>query len=93
MNRPLVDAAWLRDAGPAVRVVDATYYLPNEGKDAASLFQAGHIPGAQFFDIDAVVDAASDLPHMLPSPAVFAASAKSCSPLAPPELIRGARPR
>jgi thiosulfate/3-mercaptopyruvate sulfurtransferase len=74
VNRPLVDAAWLRDAGPAVRVVDATYYLPNEGKDAASLFQAGHIPGAQFFDIDAVVDAASDLPHMLPSPAVFAAS-------------------
>ncbi len=72
MTGPLVDAAWLREAGPDVRVVDATYYLPNEGKDAAALFQAAHIPGAQFFDIDSVVDASAGLPHMLPSPAAFA---------------------
>jgi thiosulfate/3-mercaptopyruvate sulfurtransferase len=57
---------------PDVRVVDATYYLPHEGKSARAEYDAEHIPGAVFFDIDAVKDPASDLPHMLPAPEIFA---------------------
>jgi thiosulfate/3-mercaptopyruvate sulfurtransferase len=68
---PLVSAAWLLKS-PASVVLDATYYLPNENQDAAALFRAGHIPGARFFDIDAVSDHATSLPHMLPTPEVFA---------------------
>ncbi len=55
-----------------VKLLDATYYLPNEGKDAAALFAQAHIPGARFFDIDKVADQSSGLPHMLPSGSVFA---------------------
>ncbi|MGK3850818.1 rhodanese-like domain-containing protein, partial [Enterococcus faecium] len=54
-------------------VFDATYYLPGEGKDAASLFAAAHIPGAQFFDIDAVAEPGTSLPHMAPSARQFEA--------------------
>jgi thiosulfate/3-mercaptopyruvate sulfurtransferase len=60
-----------------IRLLDATYYLPNEAKDAASLFETAHLPSARFFDIDKVVDAGSSLPHMLPSPEVFAAAVAS----------------
>lgn len=70
---PLLAPAALRAARGGDRVVfDATYYLPNEGKDALALFRAAHLPGARFFDIDALSDAASRLPHMLPRPEDFA---------------------
>src|SRR3546814_8942684 len=57
----LVSTAWLADnlAAPDLRVVDASYYLPNEGLDARREFAAHHIPGAVFFDIDAIKDPAS----------------------------------
>ncbi|MDD2795383.1 3-mercaptopyruvate sulfurtransferase [Acidocella sp.] len=73
---PLVTAAWLADAlgKPGVRVLDATYYLPNEAKDARALFLSGHIPGARFFDLDDVCDHTTPLAHMLPAPAAFAAA-------------------
>ncbi|GLR65786.1 sulfurtransferase [Acidocella aquatica] len=73
---PLVTAAWLAGAlgKPGVRVLDATYYLPNENKDARALFLSGHIPGARFFDLDEVCDHSTPLPHMLPAPAAFAAA-------------------
>lgn len=77
----LVSAAWLAKAlapddpaEPAPVVLDASFYLPNEAKDARALFDAGHIPGAKFFDIDRIADAATTLPHMLPQPAFFAQS-------------------
>jgi thiosulfate/3-mercaptopyruvate sulfurtransferase len=54
-------------------VFDASWHMPAAGRDARAEFLAGHIPGAQFFDIDAVADHSTDLPHMLPKPAVFAA--------------------
>ncbi len=57
-----------------VKLLDATYYLPNEGKDAAALFVEAHIPGARFFDIDRVTDPTSGLPHMLPGADIFAAA-------------------
>ncbi|MGT3350939.1 3-mercaptopyruvate sulfurtransferase [Yersinia enterocolitica] len=34
-------------------------------------FEQGHIPGAVYFDIDAIADSSTGLPHMLPSPQVF----------------------
>ncbi len=70
----LVSVDWLAAHAAAVTVLDASYYLPHEGKDAAALFAAGHVPGARFFDIDAVTDRQTDLPHMLPAPEVFAAA-------------------
>jgi thiosulfate/3-mercaptopyruvate sulfurtransferase len=71
----LVSTAWLADhlSAPDIRVVDATYYLPMQGKDARAEYNARHIPGAVFFDVDEIADTSVDLPHMLPSPEKFAA--------------------
>lgn len=66
----LVSADWLKGelGKPDLVVFDATYYLPPEGKDARALFDAAHIPGARFFDINEVADPETDLPHMAPTP-------------------------
>ncbi len=74
MSDPLVSTAWLEQhlGDPDLIVLDATYYLPNEGRDARAEFGAAHISGARFFDIDAIADDATDLPHMVPSPGRFA---------------------
>jgi thiosulfate/3-mercaptopyruvate sulfurtransferase len=71
----VVSTDWLaaRLGTSGTRVVDASWYLPGSGRDAAAEYRAGHIPGAVFFDIDAVSDQRSPLPHMLPSAADFAA--------------------
>ena len=61
-----------RDLGaPDLVIIDATWYLPNEGKDAHAEYLDEHIPGALFFDIDEIADTKSTLPHMLPSPEKF----------------------
>jgi thiosulfate/3-mercaptopyruvate sulfurtransferase len=62
----LVSTDWLAQhlADPDLRVIDASYYLPDMGRDAKADYEAGHIPGARFFDIDEIADARSDLPHM-----------------------------
>ena len=73
----LVTADWL--AGeiekPDIVVVDGSWYLPTQNRNAHGEFLAGHIPGAVFFDHDAIVDPASTLPHTLPSAADFAVAA------------------
>lgn len=71
----LVSTEWLAEhlAAPDLRVVDATWYLPSQGKNGRAEYEARHIPGAVFFDIDEIADTGSDLPHMLPSPEKFAA--------------------
>ena len=70
---PLVTTDWLaahlRD--PGLVVFDATKYLPNEGKDGQAEFTRAHIPGARCFDIDAVADQDTTLPHMVPTPGRF----------------------
>lgn len=63
-------AAHLDDA--TVRIVDATWFLPNDDRSGAAEFAREHIPGAVHFDIDAIADTNSDLPHMLPSADAFA---------------------
>jgi thiosulfate/3-mercaptopyruvate sulfurtransferase len=66
-------AAHLRD--PDVTVVDGSFYLLTTGRDANTEYLAAHIPGAVRFDIDAIADHATNLPHMLPSEQEFAAAA------------------
>lgn len=70
---PLVSSEWLEQHlnAPDVRVVDASWYLPQSGRNAEAEYQQAHIPGAVFFDIDEISDTDSDLPHMLPSPEKF----------------------
>ena len=70
----VVSTAWLaaRLGTTGIRVLDASWYLPGSARDAAAEYRFGHIPGAVFFDLDAVSDQESPLPHMLPSAADFA---------------------
>lgn len=63
-------AEHLRDSNLAV--VDGTYFLPTHNRDAQAEYRSAHIPGAVFFDIEAISDHSTDLPHMLPGPAQFA---------------------
>ncbi len=71
--RTLVSTNWLEAhlASPDLRVLDASWYLPDAGRDPRGEYAAAHIPGARFFDIDDISDARSDLPHMAPSPEKF----------------------
>jgi thiosulfate/3-mercaptopyruvate sulfurtransferase len=74
MAKNLVSTAWLAErlATPGLVVFDATKYLPNEPRDAVAEFRAARIPGARFFDVDAIADRDTDLPHMVPTPGQFA---------------------
>ncbi|MBP1151706.1 MULTISPECIES: 3-mercaptopyruvate sulfurtransferase [Methylocaldum] len=76
LQSPLVSAEWLAKHlhTSDIVILDATFFLPNQGRDAEQEYFAAHIPGARFFDIDAVADQGNSLPHMLPSPEFFAAS-------------------
>jgi thiosulfate/3-mercaptopyruvate sulfurtransferase len=70
---PLVSTEWLAAhlGDPDLRILDATFYLPHLNRDARAEYRAAHIPGAVYFDIDAVADRTSPLPHMLPAPSEF----------------------
>lgn len=74
-NMPiLVRPEWLeeRKSCSDIRILDASWYLPAENRDAYSEYEKAHIPGAIFFDIDGISDENSTLPHMLPSAPEFA---------------------
>jgi thiosulfate/3-mercaptopyruvate sulfurtransferase len=73
---PLVTTDWLAKhlTDPDVRVVDGTWHMPQAKRDPRAEFEAVHIPGAVFFDIDAIADRTTTLPHMLPSPEAFGAA-------------------
>ena len=70
----LVSTDWLEEelGAPDLRVVDATMFLPGSGRDARAEYEAAHIPGAVFFDLEEISDQDSALPHMLPSAHKFA---------------------
>ena len=74
----LVSTQWLADHldAPDVRVVEATWFMPSTGKKGRDEYDAGHIPGAVFFDLDDIADDESPLPHMLPSAAKFASKVR-----------------
>jgi len=75
---PLVSTAWLAEHldAPDVRVVDGSWHMPASKRDPRAEYEAAHIPGAVFFDIDEISDETSNLPHMLPSPIKFASRVK-----------------
>lgn len=70
---------WLEEHlyDPRLRILDGSFHLPGSGRDPRAEYEAGHIPGAVFFDIDDICDPASPLPHMLPSPEVFTAKVQA----------------
>lgn len=82
MPSPLVTPQWLADklkiAGPSsdfpIVVIDGSWHLPTENKDAEAEYLSAHIPGAVRFNIDALSDLSSGLPHMLPSAEQFSAA-------------------
>lgn len=69
----LVSTQWLEThlKDPDLRVLDASWYLPDAGRDPRNEYLAAHIPGARFFDIDEIADHRSPLPHMAPPPEKF----------------------
>jgi thiosulfate/3-mercaptopyruvate sulfurtransferase len=75
---PIVSCAWLAERldAPDIRIIDATWFLPGDARDAKALYAARRIPGAIFFDIDEIADKAANLPHMLPAPEKFASRMK-----------------
>ena len=75
---PLVSTDWLAAhlAEPDIRVADASWYLPQAGRNARAEFERAHIPGAVFFDIDALSDQNTPLPHMLPDPVAFSSGVR-----------------
>ena len=75
-KRPLVTVDWLQShlADNNVCVVDGSWHLPTENRDGRTEYLEAHIPGAVFFDIDAI-STPSDLPHMMPSAKIFSEAA------------------
>ena len=72
-SEALVETDWLAKhlAAPDVRVVDASWYMPTQNRNALAEYKEAHIPGAVFFDIDEISDKSSPYPHMLPSSEKF----------------------
>jgi len=74
----LVSGEWLEAHlnAPDVRIVDASYHLPHDDRDAYEEWTYRHIPGSVHFDIDTICDSDTDLPHMLPSPEKFSSAVR-----------------
>jgi thiosulfate/3-mercaptopyruvate sulfurtransferase len=75
----LVSTEWLaKELGaPDLKPIDATLFLPGSGRDARAEYEAEHIPGAVFMDLDDIVDPASRLPHAFPPAALFASRVRA----------------
>lgn len=73
-SRYVVSTDWVEKnlGAPQFRLVDASWYLPAQKRDAAAEYAEAHIPGAVFFDQDAIADHSTNLPHTIPDPAFFA---------------------
>ena len=75
----LVSTEWLAiELGASdLRIVDATWHMPDAGRNAAAEYEGGHIPGAVFMDLAEIADSNSSLPNMLPPPEKFASRMQS----------------
>ena len=69
----LVSTAWLEQqlGSPDLVILDASLFMPADGRDPEAEFLAAHIPGARRFDIEAMSDHSDPVPHMLPGAAAF----------------------
>ncbi|XP_030524173.1 thiosulfate/3-mercaptopyruvate sulfurtransferase 1, mitochondrial-like isoform X1 [Rhodamnia argentea] len=76
---PVVSVDWLHAnlREPDLKVLDASWYMPDEQRNPIQEYQVAHIPGALFFDVDGIADRTTNLPHMLPSEQAFAAAVSS----------------
>ena len=72
-NGRFVSTQWLAErlGSSDLAIVDASWHLPTSGRSARAEYAQAHIPGAVFFDIDAIADQSSGLPHMLPTDGAF----------------------
>ncbi|MCE2902735.1 MAG: 3-mercaptopyruvate sulfurtransferase [Gemmatimonas sp.] len=72
---PLVATDWLAAhlGHPLLRLIDASSYLATAGRNGRAEYEAAHIPGAVFADVDSLSDEQAPFPHTLPAPAVLAA--------------------
>jgi thiosulfate/3-mercaptopyruvate sulfurtransferase len=70
----LVSTEWLAAAlgAPDLAIIDASWFMPAAGRDARGEYEAAHITGAVYFDLDDISDPANPLPHMMPDAARFA---------------------
>jgi thiosulfate/3-mercaptopyruvate sulfurtransferase len=75
----LVSTEWLaKELGASdLRIVDASWHLPDSGRDPAAEYEAAHIPGAVFMDLRDLVDTNSPAPNTLPPPEKFASRMQS----------------
>lgn len=75
-QQTLVSTDWLaaRLGQPGLVIIDASWYLPAQQRNPRQEYLDGHIPGAVFFDLDAVSAQDTSLPHMMPTPTVFASA-------------------
>jgi thiosulfate/3-mercaptopyruvate sulfurtransferase len=71
---PVVSTEWLAAelSRSDLVVLDATWYMPGDERDARAQFATGRIPGARYFDVDLIADHESGLPHMVPAASRFA---------------------
>lgn len=69
----LVSTQWLEQRldAPDIVIIDASYYLPDAGRNGRQEYDEQRIPGAVFFDIDEISDDTSGLPHTMPPPEMF----------------------
>ncbi|CAN1157869.1 Thiosulfate/3-mercaptopyruvate sulfurtransferase 1, mitochondrial [Linum perenne] len=75
-SEPVVSVDWLHSnlKAPELKVLDASWYMPDEQRNPIQEYQVAHIPGALFFDVDGIADQTTNLPHMLPKEEAFAAA-------------------
>ncbi len=73
LQSPLVSADWLSEKldDQNLIILDASWHMPATGRKADEEFKQQHIPGARFFDIDAVCDASEPFPHTVPTVDIF----------------------
>jgi thiosulfate/3-mercaptopyruvate sulfurtransferase len=66
--KTLVSTEWLAQhiKDPDLRILDASWHMPDSDRDGRSEYDDVHIPGARFFDIDDISDHRSDMPHTVP---------------------------
>jgi thiosulfate/3-mercaptopyruvate sulfurtransferase len=64
----LVTTDWVEKNLDKLIIFDGSWVLPTDKTDVTKLYLAGHIPGAQLFDVNVVKDTSNPLPHMLPNP-------------------------
>jgi thiosulfate/3-mercaptopyruvate sulfurtransferase len=81
----MTERSWLTETeelaaeldAPDIVIIDASWHMPDDGRDARAEYLEEHIPGAIFFDIDEIADTKSPLSHMLPPPEKFSSRMRS----------------